>query len=70
MNKPLPGTPRDIDAWLAELDRFADGPFMEDGRCQPPMPEPAAEHLLSLPHEIASGIDPQGVEAWPNRKQT
>jgi antitoxin VapB len=30
----------DIDAWFAELDRFADVPFMEDGRCQPPMPEP------------------------------
>lgn len=28
-----------IDAWFAELDRFADVPFMEDGRCQPPMPE-------------------------------
>ena len=30
----------DIDAWFAELDRFADVPFMEDGRRQPPMPEP------------------------------
>lgn len=30
----------DIDAWFAELDRFADIPFMEDGRRQPPMPEP------------------------------
>jgi antitoxin VapB len=30
----------DIDAWLAELDRFADVPFMEQGRRQPPMPEP------------------------------
>jgi antitoxin VapB len=29
----------DIDAWFAELDRFADVPFMEDGRRQPPMPE-------------------------------
>ena len=28
----------DIDSWFAELDRFADVPFMEDGRCQPPMP--------------------------------
>jgi antitoxin VapB len=27
-----------IDAWFAELDRFADVPFMEEGRCQPPMP--------------------------------
>ena len=30
----------DVDAWLAELDRFADVPLMEDGRRQPPMPEP------------------------------
>ena len=29
----------DIDAWLAEMDGFADVPFMEDGRRQPPMPE-------------------------------
>lgn len=28
----------DIDAWFAELDRFADVPFMEKGREQPPMP--------------------------------
>jgi antitoxin VapB len=28
----------DIDAWFAKLDRFADVPFMEDGRRQPPMP--------------------------------
>jgi len=30
----------DIDAWFAELDRFADVPFMEEGRQQPPMPPP------------------------------
>ena len=30
--------PADIDSWFAELDRFADVPFMEDGRRQPPMP--------------------------------
>jgi antitoxin VapB len=30
----------DMDAWFAELDRFADVPFMEDGRHQPPMPQP------------------------------
>jgi antitoxin VapB len=30
----------DIDTWFAELDRFADVPFMEDGRRQPPMPGP------------------------------
>ncbi len=31
-----------LDAWFAELDRFADVPFMEDGRRQPPMPAPDA----------------------------
>ena len=30
----------DIDAWFAELDRFADVPLMEKGRRQPPMPKP------------------------------
>jgi antitoxin VapB len=29
----------DIDAWFAELDRFGEVPFVEDGRRQPPMPE-------------------------------
>lgn len=29
---------KDIDGWFAELDRFADVPFMEEGRDQPPMP--------------------------------
>ena len=29
----------DIDAWFAELDRFADVPFMADGRRQPPLLE-------------------------------
>jgi antitoxin VapB len=29
----------DLDAWFRELDRFADVPFMDDGRRQPPMPE-------------------------------
>ncbi|HZW33826.1 MAG TPA: AbrB/MazE/SpoVT family DNA-binding domain-containing protein [Isosphaeraceae bacterium] len=29
----------DPDAWFAELDHFADVPFMEDGRRQPPMPD-------------------------------
>ncbi len=28
----------DLDAWFRELDRFADVPFMEDGRRQLPMP--------------------------------
>ena len=27
-----------INAWFAELDHFADVPFMEDGRHQPAMP--------------------------------
>jgi antitoxin VapB len=30
----------DTDSWFAALDRFADIPFMEDGRRQPAMPEP------------------------------
>jgi antitoxin VapB len=34
----------DIDTWFAELDRFADVPFMEQGRVQPSMPK--AEDLL------------------------
>jgi antitoxin VapB len=34
----------DIESWFAELDRFAEVPFMEDGRRQPPMP--AREDLL------------------------
>jgi antitoxin VapB len=29
----------DLDAWFAEMDRFADAPFLEEGRDQPPMPE-------------------------------
>jgi antitoxin VapB len=29
----------DIKRWFAELDRFADVPFMEGGRQQPRMPE-------------------------------
>jgi len=30
----------DYDAWRAELDKYRDIPFMEDGRQQPPMPPP------------------------------
>jgi antitoxin VapB len=30
----------DLDAWFRELDRFADIPFMEEGRRQPPIPKP------------------------------
>ncbi len=29
----------DIDAWFAEIDRFAEVLFMEEGREQPPMPD-------------------------------
>jgi antitoxin VapB len=32
----------DLDDWFAEMDRFADAPFLEEGRDQPPMPEPKA----------------------------
>ncbi|MGO9468866.1 MAG: antitoxin [Isosphaeraceae bacterium] len=32
----------DLDTWFSELDRFADVPFMEDGRRQPPMPDSEA----------------------------
>jgi len=28
----------DVQAWYAELDRYKDVPFMEEGRQQPPMP--------------------------------
>jgi antitoxin VapB len=34
----------DINCWFAELDRFAEVPFMEDGRHQPRMPR--AEDLF------------------------
>jgi len=30
----------DLDTWFQELDRFADVPLMDDGRRQPPMPDP------------------------------
>lgn len=29
----------DVGIWFAELDGFAELPFMEDGRRQPPMPD-------------------------------
>ena len=29
----------DLESWFAEMDRFADIPFMEEGRHQPAMPE-------------------------------
>lgn len=28
----------DVDAWFADLDNFAEVPFFEGGRRQPPMP--------------------------------
>jgi antitoxin VapB len=31
-------TVADVDTWFAELDRFADVPFFEGGRNQPPQP--------------------------------
>jgi antitoxin VapB len=30
----------DVDEWFRVLDRFAQLPFMEEGRQQPPMPPP------------------------------
>lgn len=32
--------PFDVDEWFARMDRLGDIPFMEEGRNQPPMPEP------------------------------
>lgn len=29
----------DVDSWFAELDRFADVPFTEEGRAQPGVPD-------------------------------
>jgi antitoxin VapB len=34
----------DLDTWFRDLDRFAEIPFMNDGRRQPPMPD--AEDLF------------------------
>jgi antitoxin VapB len=36
--EPLPGK-TGVRAWLAELAKYKDEPFMEEGREQPPMPE-------------------------------
>lgn len=36
--EPIERTPEDIKAILAELDRFREEPFMEEGRRQPPTP--------------------------------
>ena len=30
----------DLASWFAEMDRFGDEPFLEEGRQQPPMPAP------------------------------
>lgn len=30
----------DLDEWFRKLDHFAEVPFMEDGRRQPPVPAP------------------------------
>lgn len=37
--EPTARTPEEIQAIFAELDRYKDIPFMEEGRQQPPMPE-------------------------------
>jgi antitoxin VapB len=37
----------DVDAWFAELDRFADVLLFEDGRNQPPTP--AGEDISEAP---------------------
>jgi hypothetical protein len=42
----------DFDEVFRRLDRFVDVPFMEDGRQQPPMPEP--EDLFDGPTGLAS----------------
>lgn len=39
--EPMTG---DVDAWFAELDRFDEVPFMEEGREQPPM----SDRVVSL----------------------
>jgi virulence-associated protein VagC len=31
-------TPEEMAAWFAEIDRHAEGRFMEEGRNQPPLP--------------------------------
>jgi antitoxin VapB len=36
----------DLEAWFARLDQFQDIEFMEDGRNQPPMPEPDPDELF------------------------
>jgi len=44
-----------LDAWFAELDRFADVPLFERGRNQPPAPvgedrRPKPPVIISRPH--------------------
>jgi virulence-associated protein VagC len=38
VHKRKPMTREEFDAWLAEIDKHAQGRFMEEGRRQPPMP--------------------------------
>jgi virulence-associated protein VagC len=38
VRKRKPMTLEEFDAWLAEIDKHAQGRFMEEGRRQPPMP--------------------------------
>lgn len=36
----------DIHAWLEDVQRFFEGSFVEEGRDQPPMPEPHPRNLF------------------------
>ena len=44
----------DLDAWFKELDRFAEVPFMEDGRRLPPKPE--AEESIRLTYLLDTNV--------------
>jgi hypothetical protein len=47
-------TTAEVDRWFARLDRFADVPFMEDGRRQPPMPVSSSdEHAAEAAPPLA-----------------
>jgi virulence-associated protein VagC len=38
IRKRKPMTRQEFDVWMAEIDKHAQGRFMEEGRQQPPMP--------------------------------
>ncbi|MBS0471503.1 MAG: AbrB/MazE/SpoVT family DNA-binding domain-containing protein [Proteobacteria bacterium] len=40
IQKRKPMTRQEFDAWMAEIDKHAQGRFMEEGRQQSPMPPP------------------------------